>query len=104
MDISLPAGDAGKPTQIDLSYTGHQPQMAPVSGQVALALPETDLFVQTLFWDLQIPADYELTALEGNVSLAQAANAPPGIHLRKDLLKSERPAAELFYQKHAVNP
>ncbi len=104
MDLSLPADAAGKPTQIDLSYTGHQPPLAPVSGQVALALPETDLFVQTLYWDLQIPGDYELTALEGNVALAPAANAPPGIHLRKDLLKAERPAAELFYQKHAVNP
>ena len=104
MDLSLPAGAAGKPTQIDLSYTGHQPPLAPVSGQVALALPETDLFVQTLYWDLQIPGDYELTALEGNVALAPNANAPPGIHLRKDLLKAERPAAELFYQKHAVNP
>ena len=104
MDISLPAATTGKPTQIDLSSTGHQPPLAPVSGQVALALPEIDLFVQTLYWDLQIPDDYELTALEGNVALAPAANAPPGIHLRKDLLKAERPAAELFYQKHAVNP
>ncbi len=104
MDLSLPTGAAGKPTRIDLSYTGHQPPLAPVSGQVALALPETDLFVQTLSWDLQIPGDYELTALEGNVTLAPAANAPPGIHLQKDLLKAERPTAELFYQKHAVNP
>ena len=104
MDLSLPADAAGKPTRIDLSYTGHQPKMEPVSGQVALTLPETDLFVQTLYWDLEIPGDYELTALEGNVALASVANAPPGIHLRKDLLNAERPAAELFYQKHAVNP
>ncbi len=96
-------------TQIALSYAGRQRPLAPVSGQLALALPQTDLFVQTLFWDLQIPAAYELTALEGNVELlpslaAASTDAAPVIRLRKELLKAERPSVELFYQKRAVAP
>ena len=108
IDLNLPGGDAGKATRVALSYTGRLPALAPVSGQVALSLPETDLFVQTMLWDLQIPDEYELTALEGNVSLtpstSSTANDPPLIHLRKDLLKGERPNAGLFYQKRAVAP
>ena len=109
IDLMLPVEPAGKTTQIDLSYTGHQPALAPVAGRTALALPEINLFVQTLLWDLQIPEEYELTALEGNVALAPAATAPtssgpPTIRLRKDLLKGEQPNAELFYQKRAVTP
>ena len=109
IDLTLAAGDAGKPTQVSLSYTGHLPALAPVAGQIALSLPETDLFVQTMLWDLQIPEAYELTALDGNVSLtpntsSTTTNEPPLIHLRKDLLKGEKPTAELFYQKRAVTP
>jgi hypothetical protein len=109
IDLSLPAGAAGKTTRIEISYTGRQRPLAPVAGQIALSLPQTDLFVQTLFWDLQIPDAYELTALEGNVEMAPAVapavpNAPPAIRLRKELLKAERPTAELFYQKRAVTP
>ena len=105
----LPVEPAGKTTQIDLSYTGHQPALAPVAGRVALSLPEINLFVQTLLWELQIPEEYELTALEGNVALAPAAttptpSGPPVIRLRKDLLKGEQPNAELFYQKRAATP
>ena len=33
-----------------------------------------------------------------------AANNPPLIHLRKDLLKGEKPTAELFYEKRAATP
>lgn len=109
IDLALPVEPTGKTTQIDLSYTGHQPALAPVAGRVALALPEINLFVQTLLWELQIPEEYELTALEGNVALAQAAatatsSGPPVIRLRKDLLKGEQPSAELFYQKRAATP
>ena len=90
----------------------HGPPARPGAGggsDRALALPETNLFVQTLLWELQIPEGYELTALEGNVALAPAvtapaANGPPMIRLRKDLLKGEQPNAELFYQKRAVAP
>jgi hypothetical protein len=108
IDLSLPAGGAGTRTLVSLSYTGRLSALAPVAGQIALSLPETDLFVQTMLWDLQIPAEYELSALEGNVSILPSTlpttNGPPLIHLRKELLKGERPTAELFYQKRAVAP
>ena len=108
IDLNLPGGDAGKPTQVNLSYTGRLTALAPVAGQIALCLPETNLFVQTMLWDLQIPEAYELTALEGNVALIPGVppttSDVPLIHLRKDLLKGEKPTAELFYQKRAVTP
>ena len=110
LEFPLPAG-AGKGTitRVTFSYSGRTAApLAPVAGQVSLALPQTGLFTETLRWDLQIPDAYELTALDGNVELTPAPKDAPAtdaaIHLRKELLKGERPAAELFYQKKAVTP
>ena len=110
VELALPAAVAGGKTLTRVSFTctGRvAAPLAPVAGQVALALPQTDLFTQVLRWDLQIPDAYELTALDGNVELTSARGAADpvsGIHLRKELLKGERPAVELFYQKKAVTP
>lgn len=108
IDLTLPTGTNGKLTEVKFSYTARAAALAPVAGQIALSLPETELFVQKLLWELEIPEAYELSALEGNVSLvpgtAPSSNHPPLIHLRKDLLKGEKPTAELFYQKRAVTP
>ena len=109
LEFPLPAGAGkGTVTRVTFSYSGRTAApLAPVAGQISLALPQTGLFTETLRWDLQIPDAYELTALDGNVELTPApkdAAADAGIHLRKDLLKGERPAAELFYQKKAVTP
>ena len=108
IELALLAGTTNKPDQVRFSYTSRQKPLAPVSGQIALSLPQTDLFVQSLDWDLQIPDAYEVTALEGNVEVVTAAanssTVVSGIHLKKELLKAERPTAELFYQKRAVTP
>ncbi len=109
LEVALPAAApaSGAVTRVTFSCTGRTAApLQPVAGQVALTLPQTDLFTQTLRWNLQIPDAYELTALDGNVELAPAVKdaADPAIHLRKELLKGERPAAELFYQKRAVTP
>ena len=96
IELTLPAEAAGKATEIALSYTGHKPVLDPVAGRTALVLPEINLFVQTLLWDLQIPEVYELTALDGNVVLAtptttSTPNASLMIRLRKNLPTKNNP-------------
>lgn len=109
VEIALPAGAGGGKTLTRVTFTSTgriaAAPLAPVAGQAALALPQTDLFTQTLRWDLQIPDAYELTALDGNVELLPAKDtADLVIHLRKELLRGERPVAELFYQKKTATP
>ncbi len=92
-------------TQIALVYAARSAALDPVSGQVALELPRTPLFIERLDWTVAIPGAFEVTAAEGNVAIAAAAEATPEtntITLRKDLCRAERPGVELFYQRRGL--
>jgi len=90
--------DRQQRTEVSLSYTNKKQAFQPVSGQLEVELPSSDLLANRIDWNLQIPAAYEITALEGNVESA-AAGTSGAIKLRKELCKGERPTAQLFYQK-----
>jgi hypothetical protein len=100
LEFSLPSG---KPiTAIALSYTAKKPAFKPVSGQLAVELPQTDLLIHRIDWELRIPVAYEVAAFEGNVESGPSGKPDETsrpIQLHKELCKNERPRAEFFYQK-----
>jgi hypothetical protein len=104
VEFALPSGN--NLNTISLSYTGKKPAFQPVSGQIAVELPQTDLLVHWLDWELRIPVAYEIAAFEGNVESAPGAKTDAtsrAIPLHKELCKNERPRAEFFYQKPQPN-
>ena len=105
VEFSLPSGKALN--SVAFSYTAKKPAFKPVSGQIAVELPQTDLLVHWIDWELRIPAAYEIAAFEGNVESASSAdttdNTSRAIQLHKELCKKERPRAEFFYQKPQPN-
>jgi hypothetical protein len=87
---------------VSFSYTEKKPAFKPFSGQIAVELPQTDLLIHWLDWELRIPVVYEVAAFEGNVESAAGGkcdSASRVIPLHKELCKNERPRAEFFYQK-----
>jgi hypothetical protein len=104
LELSLPGGK--RVTTVTLSYTEKKPPFKPVSGQVALELPKTDLLVDKIDWELRIPEAYVIAAFEGNVESDNGSaveNNSRIIQLHKQLCKNERPSAELFYEKPQPN-
>ena len=105
MEFSLPSGKAL--SSVAFSYTAKKPVFKPVSGQIVVELPQTDLLVHWIDWELRIPIAYEIAAFEGNVESVPSSNATDKtsrvIQLRKELCQKERPRAEFFYQKPQPN-
>ncbi len=95
VEFSLPAGKAVD--EVKLTYTSKVEAFKPVSGKIAIDLPETGLLTNRLDWELHIPAAYEAAAFEGNVEPGQGDAG--AIHLHREIFKGERPAAQLFYKK-----
>jgi hypothetical protein len=104
LEFALPSGK--EISAVSLSYTAKKPAFQPVSGQIALELPQTDLLVHWLDWELRIPVAYEIAAFEGNVESSPCDKTDATsrvIPLHKELCKNERPRAEFFYQKPQPN-
>jgi hypothetical protein len=105
LEIPIAPGPDGKTTQVALAYTSKAPRFQPVSGSFKVELPKTPLLISSLHWDLAIPAEYELAALEGNVTATTGAPGREGctvVRVKKELCRNERPVIELFYQKPEV--
>jgi hypothetical protein len=104
LEFGLPSGN--DLNSVSISYTAKKPPFKPVSGQIAVELPQTDLLIHWLDWELRIPVAYEIAAFEGNVESGPCAKSDPTsrvIPLHKELCKNERPRAEFFYQKPQPN-
>jgi hypothetical protein len=104
LEFSLPSGKVL--SAVALAYTSKKPPFKPVSGQIAVELPQTDLLVHWIDWELRIPVAYEIAAFEGNVESAPCSKTDGtsrAIQLHKELCKKERPRAEFFYQKPQPN-
>ncbi|HEX4639745.1 MAG TPA: hypothetical protein VH252_00065 [Chthoniobacterales bacterium] len=104
LEFALPGGK--EISAVSFSYTAKKPAFKPVSGQIAVELPQTDLLIHWLDWELRIPVAYEIAAFEGNVESAPCDKTDAtsrAIPLHKELCKNERPRAEFFYQKPQPN-
>ena len=86
-------------TMVSYVYTTKGNKLDPVEGEVQLALPRTPLFIHQVKWQVQLPAEYQATALEGNVVIdAGGANGKP-ICLSKQICDDEVPQAALYYTR-----
>ncbi len=105
MEIGLSGARAGGSavSTVTVVFASATKALDPVSGQVSLRLPKTDLFIEKLNWDISIPAIYEPTAVNANLTSAPAPSSEGReeriIALRKDLCRGEAPTAEIFYQR-----
>ncbi|MGI6302728.1 MAG: hypothetical protein ACOX52_16965 [Verrucomicrobiota bacterium] len=109
IEFSLHAPASGI-SRVGFSYTAQTEPLDPVSGRIALTLPNTPLFIDRLEWALSIPDDYETTALEGSVAIDRSGgpSAPPAgadsqaIRMFDELVRGELPTVELYYQKRGL--
>ena len=105
IELALPVPAKGE-TTVTLVYTAKLKPLDPVSGDVALELPRTPLFIEHLDWSIVLPSAFEITAIDGNVSVAEGAAGPARgdrtIALRKDFCRAERPGVALFYQRTSL--
>ena len=106
IELALPTAEKGA-TPVALVYTAKLKPLDPVSGNVALELPRTPLFIEHLDWAIALPAAFEITAIDGNVSVAKQVSAQAReertIALRKDFCRAEKPAVALFYQRRGLD-
>ena len=105
LEVAIAPEPGGGVSHVALSYTSRSPAFLAVSGRIKVELPKTPLLINLLLWDLAIPADYEVAALEGNVTPVSGAPAREGstvVRLKKELCRNERPMLELFYQRPEV--
>ncbi|MDQ8195874.1 hypothetical protein QEH59_15680 [Coraliomargarita sp. SDUM461004] len=98
--LNLPKGSGThSKTTVGYVFTSKGPKMNPVEGRVSLELPRTPLFVHRLIWQLQLPSEYQATALEGNVVI-DAGDAHGGsVRLSKQIYDDEAPIASLYYTR-----
>lgn len=105
IELALPTPKDGT-TTVALVYTAKLKALDPVSGDVGLELPRTALFIERLDWSITLPATFEITAIDGNVSAGGSTAESTGgdriISLRKDFCRAERPAVSLFYQRRSL--
>lgn len=97
-EISLPQHQQTMgSTKVILSYTERVEKFAPLEGQLSMRLPGTSYFINSLQWQLTLPAEYS-AEVAGN--LTRPATSTAGSHLillEKNLCRDETPQVELFY-------
>mgnify|MGYP001454524823 CR=1 FL=1 len=105
MEIPLddPATD-GAESEVRLSFTAATAPLQVAEGEFELTLPQTPLFARQIDWNVQLPTTYDL-AFSGNVDAVteKAADAAPGLHLRKSLTRDQQPQARIIYRKRTSN-
>lgn len=97
--LNDPATD-GAESEVKLSFTAATAPLQVAEGEFELTLPQTPLFARQIDWNVQLPSTYDL-AFSGNVDAVteKAANAAPGLHLRKSLTRDQQPQARIIYRK-----
>lgn len=78
-------------TKVSYVYTTKDDKLNPVEGRTALELPYTSLFIDQVPWLVQLPAQYEATALEGNIVIETGDAHGQPICLSKQIYDDEVP-------------
>lgn len=96
--LTKPAGQHLK-TRVGYVFTARGEKMNPVEGKANLELPRTPLFVHRLIWQVQLPSEYQATALEGNVVIDAGGAQGGTVCLSKQIYDDESPFAALYYTR-----
>ena len=101
LEISLPAQDRSMvTTKLTISYTERMEKFAPLEGQMSLRLPGTSYFINSLQWQLVLPAEYT-AEVAGNLTRPTSGSTQANIILlEKNLCRDETPQAEIFYNRN----
>ena len=98
--FTLPGGADGNGTsRVTYVFTAKGVKMDPVEGKAQIALPRTPVFVHKLSWEVQLPSEYEATALEGNVVIEAGGSKGGIVRLSKQIFDDEPPLASLYYTR-----
>jgi len=73
--------------------------MNPVEGKAQLELPRTPLFIHRIVWVVQLPNEYQATAIEGNVVIDAGGAQGKTVRLSKQICDDETPFASLYYTR-----
>ncbi|MFM7604873.1 MAG: hypothetical protein ACKO8Z_06700 [Prosthecobacter sp.] len=96
--LNASAGE-GDESKIELSFTSTLPALQPTEGELNLALPQTPLFAKQIDWQVHFPVGFDTTATGSIETLPPAADAKPGLYLRKSLCRNQQPQARINYRK-----
>ncbi len=104
LELKLPQPPAGSSsTKLSYSYTTNGDKLNPVEGKANLTLPLTPLFIHRLNWQVQLPTEYQATALEGNVVIEEGGSNGRPIRLGKQICHGEVPYAALYYTRRNLD-
>ena len=98
IELSLTTPTKGQ-SSVAIVYTAKVKPLDPVSGELALELPRTPLFIERFDWSVSLPSAFEITTFYGAGWAATQASDEHAIALHKDFCRGERPAIALFYQR-----
>ena len=101
IEFALPAPDKGA-SNVAIVYAAKAKPLDPVSGELAIELPRTPLFIEHFDWLIALPAAFEITTFYGAGWAANQAPDEHAIALHKDFCRAERPSLALFYQRRGL--
>ena len=86
-------------SRVEYVFTTKGAKMNPVEGKAQLELPRTPMFIHQLSWQVQLPKEYQPTALEGNVVINAGGAPGEAVRLSKQIYSGEAPFAALYYTR-----
>ncbi len=101
IEFALRAPEKGA-SSVAIVYAAKAKPLDPVSGEIAIELPRTPLFIEHFDWIVALPAAFEVTTFYGAGWAANQAPDEHAIALHKDFCRAERPSLALFYQRRGL--
>ena len=101
IEFALPTPEKGA-SNVAIVYAAKAKPLDPVSGEIAIELPRTPLFIEHFDWSVALPTAFEITTFYGAGWTANQAPDEHTIALHKDFCRAERPSLALFYQRRGL--
>jgi len=100
--LELPLKNPSGKSIIHLSFTTKTSPLNPVEGSLSLSLLQTKIFKYEQCWNIQLPSEYETTAVDGNLPFDPRPSKGQKLHLIKKLSQNETPFIQVYYQKKSL--